>query len=163
MIITLVNYHDSIMTPCLAHCRDWRQQLSWGRGSLSLGLSRCSPSLQPQPPVGHTPEAIPGPRHDKDMFLRRKDLAPPEPLPHLTVGYASPLNLTPDISLGGVGLLVVFSTHRAQATQHSWIGWGRLLKAELGWQKWADWQPPELRGFQGLPLSHNSTPAPGKA
>lgn len=27
----------------------------------------------------------------------------------------------------------MFSTHRAQATQYCWVGWGKLLKTELGW------------------------------
>lgn len=45
------------------------------------------------------------------------------------------LTLTSDV-VGGQ--LVVFVNHRAQATDHSWVGWGGLLRTELGWTSEAD-------------------------
>lgn len=64
VIAAIMKYPEIIVTPCLAHSRDWRerQELGWDKGNLSLGLLPCTPSPQPQSPGGSHPRRYPRPK-----------------------------------------------------------------------------------------------------
>lgn len=127
VIAAIMKYPEIIVTPCLAHSRDWRerQELGWDKGNLSLGLLPRTPSPQPQSPGGHTPEDIPGPRHDKNKSCPEyKDWAPPAPSPppHCVLCvYAESQHLT---WWGPAGSEPQGSGHRPQQ--------GRMGKAVVG-------------------------------